>query len=81
MLDRLIEKGLGALQWDIRLTTLVAFLSVFALTRLVTTIQFYVMKSQTGVGKSPAVVPYSVPILGSLIPFGADSYTFVTNAV
>jgi hypothetical protein len=74
MLVSLLEGGASALQWDLSVTMVVVFLSSFVLTQTITSIQSYVARSQTGEAKSPPIVPFAIPGVGTLLSFGTKEF-------
>jgi hypothetical protein len=73
MLDDLIDRGTAAAQWDWRLTVVIAILSVFASTQLITSVRSTLAVWQTGEVKTPAIAPYAVPFAGNLFSFAFDT--------
>lgn len=76
MLDNMVDRGLVAVSWDWRLTVAGAILSVFVVTRVITTLRSAVAFRATGTGKTPPIVPYSIPGVGNMPSFAFDTVNF-----
>jgi hypothetical protein len=69
MLERILKSGATALQWDLRVTTILIFRSTFVLPQAITSIQSHMALAQSGDVKSPPIVPYAITGLGNFLNF------------
>lgn len=76
MLDNMADRGLAAASWDWRLTVVGAVLSVFVVTRVITTLRSTIALRAIGTGKTPPIVPYSIPGVGNMLGFAFDTVNF-----
>ncbi|KAE8443147.1 hypothetical protein EG329_002316 [Mollisiaceae sp. DMI_Dod_QoI] len=81
MIDNVFEKGVAIIQWDVRLTVAVSFISIFLLTQVITSVRSSIALRSKGNIKTPPLMPYSIPGLGNLVAFAFDTQAFLTNIV
>ena len=77
--DSLLSVAPVDLDW--RVTTIIALLFPFLLTYFLTTAQYLTATWSKKDGRSPPIVPYSIPLIGNLVPFLMDTERYLTNIV
>lgn len=85
MLDDLLDHGVNAIQWDLRVTIAVTILSVFAGTFILTSLQsnsaLYGASGKKDAVRTPPIMPYAIPVAGNLFAFAFDTRAFIGKIV
>jgi hypothetical protein len=79
MFDEILDQGVAAIQWDLRITVAIGLLSILALTRIITSVRSNVALWRSGDGKTPPIMPYAVPGIGNMLAFAFDTKSLLST--
>ncbi|KAH7342494.1 cytochrome P450 [Rhexocercosporidium sp. MPI-PUGE-AT-0058] len=81
MFDEILDQGVAAIQWDLRITVAIGLLSILALTRIITSVRSNVALWRSGDGKTPPIMPYAVPGIGNMLAFAFDTKSLLSTII
>ncbi|KAL2075856.1 hypothetical protein VTL71DRAFT_799 [Oculimacula yallundae] len=81
MFDEIVNQGVAAIQRDLRVTVVVGLLSVFVLTRIITSIRSNVALQLSGHGKTPPMMPYAIPGVGNMLAFAFNTKSLLGTII